>query len=272
MVINMDHQLMIAFALCTLAGLSTGFGSLIAFFTDRTNTKMLSLGLGFSAGVMIYVSMMDLLPQARHQLVLGGEGVLADWMVLGGFLGGMLLIASIDKFVPEPVNPHELQLVGDLAGPAEEKGQEGLKRVGLFTALAIANHNFPEGMATFVSALQDPSIGVAIALAVAIHNIPEGMAVALLVFYATGSRKKAFLHSFLSGMAEPVGAVAGYLLLLPYLNYITFGIVFAVIAGIMVYISLDELLPAARKFGEHHLSIYGVIGGMMIMAVSLILL
>ncbi|MER2170119.1 MAG: ZIP family metal transporter, partial [Psychrobacillus psychrodurans] len=143
---------------------------------------------------------------------------------------------------------------------------------GVFTALAIGIHNFPEGIATFASALQDPNLGIAIAIAVAIHNIPEGIAVAVPIYYATGSRKKAFKLSFLSGLAEPVGAFVAYLVLMPYLNGVVFGVVFAAVAGIMVFISLDELLPAAKKYDETHSSIYGVVAGMLVMALSLVLL
>ena len=144
-------------------------------------------------------------------------------------------------------------------------------RMGLFTALAIAIHNFPEGLATFTAALTEPKLGIAIAVAIAIHNIPEGIAVSVPIYFATGDKKKAFWLSFLSGLAEPVGALIGYLILLPFMNELVFGILFAGVAGIMVFISLDELLPAAQKYGEHHLSIYGLIAGMIVMAVSLVL-
>jgi ZIP family zinc transporter len=153
----------------------------------------------------------------------------------------------------------------------EDSESGDLYRMGLFTALAIAIHNFPEGLATFTASLKNPSLGLPIAFAIAIHNIPEGVAVSIPVYFATGDRKKAFILSSLSGLAEPVGALIGFLILLPFFNDMIFGLIFASIAGIMVYISLDELLPAARKFGEHHLSIYGLIMGMIIMAVSLLL-
>jgi ZIP family zinc transporter len=146
-----------------------------------------------------------------------------------------------------------------------------LMRVGVFSALAIAIHNFPEGLATFLSAIEDPMLGVPIAVAIAIHNIPEGIAVSIPIYYASGKRKKAFLLSFSSGLAEPVGAVIGYFILLQFFSEVIFGIVFASVAGIMVFISLDELLPGAQQYGEHHLSIYGLIAGMVVMAVSLLL-
>ena len=143
--------------------------------------------------------------------------------------------------------------------------------MGIFTALAISIHNFPEGLATFMSALQDPQIAIAVAIAIAIHNIPEGIAVAMPIYYATGNRKKAFLFSFLSGLTEPIGALIGYLIFLPIMSDLVFGIVFASVAGIMVFISLDELLPASREYGKPYLSMYGLIGGMLIMALSLLL-
>ena len=146
-----------------------------------------------------------------------------------------------------------------------------LYRMGLFTALAIGIHNFPEGLATFVSALKDTRLGIAIAVAIAIHNIPEGVAVSIPIFYATGSRRKAFVYSFLSGVAEPAGAIIGYVIFFAFLNNVVFGILFAGVAGIMVFISFDELLPTAREYGEHHLSIYGLVAGMMVMALSLLM-
>ena len=156
-------------------------------------------------------------------------------------------------------------------GKPEPKVDSSLMRMGIFTALAIAIHNFPEGLATFAAALSDPTLGVAIAVAIAIHNIPEGVAVSIPIYYATGSRKKAFVYSFLSGLSEPVGALVGYILLRPFFNDLVFGLVFSSVAGIMVFISLDELLPTAREYGEHHLAIYGFIAGMVVMAISLLM-
>ena len=181
----------------------------------------------------------------------------------------MLLIAIIDKLIPAEENPHEVRLVeGEReTAPRPQK----LMRMGVLTALAIAVHNFPEGLATFVSALQAPNVAIPIVAAIAIHNIPEGIAVSVPIYQATGSRRKAFCYSFLSGLAEPLGALVGYLLLLPLMSDAVFGVLFAAVAGIMVFISFDELLPAAREYGEHHLSIYGLISGMAVMAVSLLL-
>lgn len=257
-----------AFLLTLLAGLSTGIGSLIALLAKRTNRRFLSVSLGFSAGVMMYVSMIEIFAKAQSALTAQLGQRPGSWATVAAFFGGMLFIAVIDKLIPAEKNPHEVKLVEqeDAAPPARK-----LMRMGVFTALAIAIHNFPEGLATFVSALQSPSIAIPIVVAIAIHNIPEGIAVSVPIYQATGSRKKAFCYSFLSGLAEPLGALIGWLLLMPIMTDTVFGIIFAAVAGIMVFISFDELLPAAREYGEHHLSIYGLISGMAVMAVSLLL-
>jgi zinc transporter, ZIP family len=270
----MDGNVLLAFALTLFAGLATGLGSLIAFFTSRTNTKFLSVALGFSAGVMIYVSLIEIFVKAKDALTLELGDTKGYWFTLLGFFGGILLIALIDRFIPQSNNPHELRSVEDVNAvhPEQIKDADRLKKMGTFTALAIAIHNFPEGIATFMSAMEDPNLGIAIAIAVAIHNIPEGIAVAVPIFYATGVRMKAFKLSFLSGLAEPVGAVVAYLILAPFLSDTMFGIVFAAVAGIMVFISIDELLPAAKKYDEAHSSIYGFVAGMAVMAASLVLL
>lgn len=274
----MDSQTVLyAFGLTLFAGLSTGIGSALAFFTRRTNTKFLSLALGFSAGVMIYVSFMEIVVKANDALTGTLGDVTAQWVTVLSFFGGIAFIAIIDKFVPNYENPHELHSIEEIdAGKAalpkdEAHNFDKLRRTGMFAAIAIAIHNFPEGLATFTAALTDPALGLAIAVAIAIHNIPEGIAVSIPLYYATGDRKKAFLYSFLSGLSEPVGALIGYLVLMPFFTPTVFGVLFAGVGGIMVFISLDELLPAAEEYGEHHLSIYGLIAGMAVMALSLLL-
>lgn len=274
------NQVLFAFGLTMFAGLSTGIGSVIAFFAKRTSPKFLSVSLGFSAGVMIYVSMVEIFFKAQSSLSAALGDKMGAWVNVAAFFGGMLVIAIIDKFVPENENPHgfhednsikKLQDENLKPGQVNLKGDKKLLRMGMFTALAIAIHNFPEGLATFISALQEPEIAIAVAVAIAIHNIPEGIAVSVPIYYATGDKKKAFVYSFLSGLSEPVGALVGYLILRPFINDTVFGIVFAMVAGIMVFISIDELLPSAREYGEHHLSIYGFVGGMIVMALSLLM-
>lgn len=267
----MTENLLLAFGLTAFAGLSTGIGSVLAFFTKTTNTRFLSLALGFSAGVMIYVSMIEIFFKAKESLVeeLGAQQ--GYNLTVLAFFGGILFIGLIDYLIPSGENPHEVRKVEQLGKSKGGVKDIKLMKMGLFTALAIAIHNFPEGLATFMSALNDPALGIAIAMAIAIHNIPEGIAVSVPIYYATGNKKKAFWHSFLSGLSEPIGAIIGYLILMPFLSPLIFGILFAAVAGIMVFISLDELLPAAREYGKHHWAIYGMIAGMAIMAGSLLL-
>lgn len=268
---DVDVQtILFALGLTVFAGLATGVGSALAFYTKKTNESFLSLSLGFSAGVMIYVSMIEIFVKARASLEdYYGAPQKAYLITTLAFFGGVGIIALIDKFVPEGENPHEIKDVSDMTD--EEKKKKSLLRMGMFSALAIAIHNFPEGLATFMSAIQDPTLGISIAVAIAIHNIPEGIAVSVPIFYATGSKKKAFMYSFLSGLSEPVGAIIGFFLLRSFLSPALFGIIFAGVAGIMVYISLDELLPTAEKYGKHHLAIGGLIAGMAVMAVSLVM-
>lgn len=260
-------NILIAFLLTTAAGLATGIGSALSFFAKTTNTKFLSISLGFSAGVMIYVSMIELLGSSFSSLALELGEKTGNLVAIIAFFGGMGVIALIDKLVPNDENPHHV------TDPNEVKNlvvnNPKLARTGLMTALAIGIHNFPEGLASFVAALQSAKIALPIVIAIALHNIPEGIAVSVPIYYATNDKKKAFWYSFLSGLSEPIGALVGYLILRPFINETVNGILFAVVAGIMVFISFDELLPAAKEYGEHHLSIYGLIAGMLIMALSL---
>lgn len=266
----MSTPVLYAFLLTLMAGLATGIGSAIAFFAKHTDKKFLSFSLGVSAGVMIYVSFVELLHGAQIELteMLGSkEGKL---VCAAAFFGGMLIAALIDKLVPSKENPHEIKSVESMQHPPHSKKK--LMRTGLLTAIIIGVHNFPEGIATFMASVNSPELGIAIAIAIAIHNIPEGIAVSVPIYFATGNKKKAFWYSFLSGLAEPVGAITAYLILMPFLTPLLLNCVFAAVAGIMVFISLDELLPAAEAYGEHHISIYGLLTGMVVMAISLILL
>jgi ZIP family zinc transporter len=258
-----------AFLLTAAAGLSTGIGSAIALFAKKTNKKFLAASLGFSAGVMIYVSMAELFVRSRDFLVASFGNKFGLLYAILAFFGGIFLIAAIDKLIPEKSNPHEMPCTDGKECDTEHRRNKQLLRSGLLTALAIAVHNFPEGLATFVSALQSPGIAIPIVVAIAIHNIPEGISVAVPIMFATGNRFKAFWLSLLSGLAELLGAAIGYLILLPFLNDTLFGILYGIVAGIMVYISIDELLPSAEAYGYHHAGIYGLIAGMAVMAVSL---
>lgn len=258
-----------AFLLTFFAGLCTGVGSLIAFFAKKTNKKFLSVSLGFSAGVMVYVSLIEIFQKAKRALVAELGELNGSWATVAAFFGGILFIALINRLLPEEKANEEAK---EILSDAEEKDNaKKLLRMGLFTALAIAIHNFPEGLATFISAMQDPGIAIPIVVAISIHNIPEGIAVSVPIYQATGSRKKAFWYSFLSGLAEPVGAIIGWFILMPVMNDVVFGVIFAAVAGIMVFIAVDDLLPTAHECGEPHLPIRGLIVGMAVMALSLLL-
>lgn len=263
------QNVLFALGLTLFAGLSTGIGSVMSFMSKKFNPKFLALSLGFSAGVMIYVSLVEIFAKAKESLSIAHGDHLGHIYTVLAFFGGIAVIAIIDRLIPSYENPHEISNINEKNISTENSGK--LKRMGLFAALAIGIHNFPEGLATFMAALQDPTLGISIAVAIAIHNIPEGIAVSVPIYYATKSRSKAFWLSFLSGLAEPVGAIVGYFLLRDFFNESTFGIIFASVAGIMVYISLDELLPTAEEYGEHHIAIGGLIAGMGVMAISLIL-
>ena len=263
----------IAFSLTLFAGLATAIGGAVALLSKKFSPRFLAASLGFSAGVMIFISLAELYPEAKSSLsLIFGEGR-GELYTLIAFFAGVAIIALIDNLVPSYENPHEvnvLSIAGEAAG--EERYGKHLKRLGVMSALVIAIHNFPEGIATFVSAMTDPNVGISIAVAVGIHNIPEGIAVAVPIYYATKSKNRAFFYSLLSGLAEPAGAVAGYFILSSLFSTVSFmGLILAAVAGIMVYISLDELLPTAEKYGEHHPAILGVIGGMAVMGLSLLL-
>jgi ZIP family zinc transporter len=265
----MNENVIFAFGLTALAGLSTGIGSAIAFFSKRTNWAFLSVSLGFSAGVMIYVSLIEIFAKARDALAEVHGHVAGTWITVAAFFGGILVIAVIDRLIPAYENPHEAHAIEEMQQAVVR--QKRLMRMGLVTALAIGIHNLPEGLVTFVGTLADPKIGIAIAVAIAVHNIPEGISVSVPIYFATGSRKKAFWLSFLSGVSEPIGALIGYTILRPIFSETVFGVLFGSVAGIMVFISLDELFPAAREYGEGHLAIYGLLCGMAVMALSLLL-
>jgi len=251
----------LALLLTVFAGLSTGIGSTIAYFIKKPKLSHLSFLLGLSAGVMIYISFMELLPEAIKAV---GQipGLIA-------FFAGIAVIGLIDMLVPAVENPHHYEVFDDSNAPPHDKA---LMRIGLMTALAIGIHNVPEGIASFASGLSDIRLGVFIAIALAIHNVPEGIAVSVPIFYATGNKNKAFFYSFLSGLSEPAAALIAYLVLMPFLSQTVLAFLLAVVAGIMVYISLDELLPAAHHYGQSHLVIIGIVTGMLIMAVSLVML
>jgi len=267
-------DLFFAFSLTLIAGLATALGGVVMMFAKVNNLKFLSVCLSFSAGVMIYISFAEIFVEALESLEEAygnGTGLLIATVA---FFAGIALMAIIDKFLPDDESHTELLAEAAAGGtPSSEKGE--LKRTGISSAIAISVHNFPEGLITFMAALYDPAMGIAIAIAIIIHNIPEGIAVAAPIYYSTGSKLKAFLASLGAGLTEPVGALIAWLLLRNVLDYDfegVFGIIFAVIGGIMVFVSIHQLLPTAQKYGKHHLVMKWLFAGMAVMAVSLVIL
>lgn len=265
------EQILIVAALTTLAGLATGIGGALGFFVRRTNTRALTFLLGLSAGVMIFISFAELFASAQADLAALYGNVRGKLVALAAFFGGIGVAVLIDRLVPEEENPHEAHGVEELsdAAAAARVPAGTMRRSGVLFMLAIGVHNFPEGMATFAAGLSGLELGIPIAIAVALHNIPEGITVSVPIFYATGSRRKAFWYSFLAGLAEPVGAAVGMAVLFPFLSPALLSVLFAAVAGIMVFISFDELLPMSERWGHHHLSIYGIIVGMLVMGATL---
>lgn len=278
----------LALLMTLIAGMATAIGSLMAFCTTKTNFRFLSISTGFSAGVMLYVSFVEIFAKGHEALTETYGLITGEWYNNLAFFAGILFIGIIDAIIPHDENPHEIHAASELSVlhkngqkpvPVPNHSTHHLMRSGLFTALAIAIHNFPEGLATFMSALNDPQLGLAITVAIALHNIPEGISVSIPIFYATGNRKKALFYSILSGLAEPLGALIALGLLMVTsgdgelaVSNSLLGFSFAFIAGIMVYISLDELLPASRTYGKGHDSLIGLLSGMAVMALSLILM
>lgn len=294
----------IALGLTVFAGMATGIGSAIAFFARQTNYRFLSVATGFSAGVMLYVSFVEIFIKGVDSLTEVYGDYWGHWINVASFFAGIALIGLIDRLIPLAENPHETHTQEEIAplhntraplpdfdASADDSEQavpgthdhrvrhDRLLRMGMFTALAIGIHNFPEGLATFLAALEDPSVGVAIAVAIALHNIPEGISVSVPIYYATGKRQRAFWYSLLSGVSEPVGAGIAYVVIRFFLGNASgvippqvMGVLFGGVAGIMVYISLDQLLPTSRAYGKGHDSLLGLLAGMALMALSLLLM
>lgn len=280
-----SSAVLVALTIAFGAGLATILGSFLVIFAKQTNTRLLAFGLAFSAGAMVYVSLVEIFAKANISFAKSlGDKLGYTWATVFFFVGVALLV-TLDRLVP---NPHAEMTEGDVrlraaghvpgdvaivstSGPNGTADKKLIARVGLMAALAITAHNLPEGLATFFATLDNPVVGAPLAFAIAVHNIPEGVSIAVPVYYATGSRTKAVLATALSGLAEPFGAIVGYWLLAPYLNDFVFGAVFAIIAGAMVFLALDELLPAARNYAKGHETVYGIVVGMSAMAVSLVL-
>ena len=253
-----------------LAGFATVIGGFVTFFVNKNNLKLLSLGLGFSAGVMIFVSLTEILTTAEN-LLKASYPVKYHWMLFGGFIAGVFISKLIDEFIPDHVEVEDFSEDGQAEYEHSERKHK-IKRAGLLTAIAIAIHNFPEGLGTFLVSSQDMAIGISVAFAIALHNIPEGIAVALPIYHATGKKRLAIWYSFWTGITEPIGAVIGLIILQFFLPHIFIGLSMAAVVGIMIYISFDTLLPLSHEYGDWHYAIGGVMSGMIIIWASLLLI
>ncbi len=248
----------IALLLSAVAGLSTLLGASVICFSNGRNERMLSVALGFAAGIMLSVSFTDLYPNAEalFRLVCSDRQAVSFSVLF--LIVGLLVAAVIDNFVPHDA-------YDPLTGEAPHKN---LFRVGVVSTIAIGLHNFPEGIATFMAGYKDISLGISIALAISLHNIPEGIAVAMPIYYATNSKKKAVFYTFLSGIAEPAGALVAFLILRPFIDDFILGAVFAAVAGIMIYITVEELIPSSRQYGHDKAALFATFAGICLMPLS----
>lgn len=264
-------NIVLSFILTLVVGLSMGVGSLLSFIVKGENKRFLALSLSFSAGIMIYASFMAILPEGIELIEMHVHHDRGHTIGLIAFFGGMVITAFLEKLV------HSM---GEVPGHDHHHGHkdghshshnhgEHLSNLGIMSAIAIAIHNLPEGLAIFTAGLRDVTVAIPIAAAVILHNIPLSIAISVPIFYSTKSKKKAFLYTLMVGLCQPLGAIIGYLLLSNFFNDMLFGILFAIVSGIMVFVSLDELLPTSQKYEDHHISVYGAIAGMIVMAMSL---
>ncbi|TJX13191.1 zinc transporter ZupT [Tissierella creatinini] len=257
-----------SFALTLLVGLTMGLGSLLSFFVTEKHKSFFSISLSLSAGIMIYISFMEILPEGIHLIEqYMGEGYV--WIALIWFFFGMFLTAVIEKFVHAFAGSFHSHKHNSHRHHAHDHEDSHLSKLGIMSALAIAMHNVPEGLALFTTGIKDIALAYPVALAIIIHNVPLAVAISVPLVYSTGSRKKAFLYTTFVGLMQPIGAIIGYMLLANFLNDMVFGILLSLVAGIMIFVSLDELLPAAQQDVDHHLSVYGAVAGMIIMALAL---
>ncbi|MFX0005789.1 MAG: zinc transporter ZupT [Promethearchaeota archaeon] len=276
------ENFLLGLLLSLMAGLSTTIGSFFSFFMKKPSPKFISFIMGFSAGVMILISFVELLQGSMNET--------SPLLGLMFFFLGMIIMFLIDILVSHEYefedsieflvtnngqykpHLHHGHRHGQRPRYYDEKKNNQLAKTSIFIVFGVFIHNFPEGMATFIGALTQVNLGILLAIAIALHNIPEGIAVAVPIYAYTLNRKKAFKWSFISGMSEPLGALITWLILFPFINDFILYAMLGAVGGIMVYISLDELLPMSRSLAKEHYSIIGIITGMFIMAVSLILL
>lgn len=264
----MEHSYIVALVITTLAGLSTIVGGFLTFFIKRTNLHALSIGLGFSAGVMIFIALYAIMHEAQDFLTPTFPDK-AQLVTFLSFFAGVAIAALIDFCMPAHIGANFLS--NGINEEAAEPVNPKVSKAGVLTALMISIHRFPEGLATFLVASKNLALGIPFAVAIAIHNLPEGIAIALPVFHATGKKRLAIFYTFIASLAGPIGAIIGIIITKIFLPEMAVGMMFGAVAGIMVYISLDTLLPLAREFGDNHHVMIGIISGMFFISMSLLL-
>lgn len=264
--------MIVALLITLLAGLATSLGGILATHRRMQQRSYFAVALAFAAGAMLFVSFIEMIPHGlgAHE---GHDGTPMQWLVYGAFFVGVILVAVIDHLLPPTLNPSEVEGQEVPAQPSDKRLQGKLLRSGTLIAVVLALHNLPEGMSTTLAAYEDISVGIALAVAIAIHNIPEGIAVAAPIYAVTRSRQKAIGWATVSGLTEVIGGVLGLLLVGLIIPASLTGVVFGLVAGMMVFVAIDELLPAARRYQtQQHQVVYGLIGGMGVMALSLLVL
>ncbi len=233
---------MYAFLLSTIAGISTLIGFLFIYI-NKDRDSIVSKALGFASGVMLTISIIDLIPNSFLLIIKMQSKLYALFLILIGFLIGIAISSIIDKKV-------------------EKSSKNGLKlyKLGIITMLVIIFHNLPEGIATFITTTNNAKLGMVLTLAIALHNIPEGISISIPIYYSTNSKFKAFLYTFISGISEPFGALIAYLFLSKYINDTLLGIIYSIIAGMMINISINELYKEAVNYNKRNTIIYFIIG------------
>ena len=263
---NLPNNYQLGLLITFLAGMATVLGGCLTFFIKKDNLKSLSFGLGLSAGVMIFIGLTEVLKDSGELLSKYFPNHFA-WLVFAGFFVGVLIAVLLDIIIPDHIE-EDLFVNKDDCIPDKHR----IKRAGILVAIAISLHNFPEGLSTFFMTTQDVALGVSVAMAIAIHNIPAGIAIALPIYHATGKKRLAILYSFLSGVSELVGAIIGLVLLQTVMPQMAVGFIFATVAGILIYISFDTILPLSREYGDGHYSVFGVMSGMFVIWLSLLMM
>ncbi len=236
----------------TIAGLSTVLGAFIVFLKvkEENRAKFITFCLSFSLMIMIGISITDLIPNSLSVLLkenLKKGIVLAVLAIVTGIVGIKLLINKIEK---------------------AKTNCNSLYTLGILNMIALMLHNFPEGVATFLSSMQDMNMGIHLGLAIMLHNIPEGISIAVPIYYSTKSKKEALKKTFLSGFAEPLGAILAFVLFKNYITDSLISIVLLFVAGIMITISIEEILPETLKYKENSYIIKGFLAGIILIVIN----